>query len=238
MLLKNLFTGFFSLSLRSLGGDFRKGCVLSGSMTKSRLLPIRFKAPLNVTGFPIHWLILYTICLTSCGIFETRTPEEPGTTTLPGFIQPVQPRNVIENLENAVRFLTLDYYIRCLSTEEFVFEPSFEAQVDYPDIWQGWGLEQEEQYFNNLRSEGRGLAGHNLKFEGESYVGDDSEQVFEASYTLKVEHNRSKEVPREAKGKLRMVLKSDPEGRWTIHSWSDSGEGSEFTWSDFKAIFL
>ncbi len=178
------------------------------------------------------------ILMVSCSLFETRDPEEPGTTTVPVFIQPDRPQDVIQNLQNAVRTMNLDNYRRCLAVESFSYQPSSVAQSGNPDLWQGWGFAEEEVYFNNMRAETEGLSGHELRLDDRRFVqiSQDQEQ-FDADYQITVQHNRQG-LPVVAEGRMRLIIVRDESGSWTIESWSDATEGSDFTWSDFRAAFL
>lgn len=183
-------------------------------------------------------LLVLFLFFGACSVFETREPEQPGTTTVPVFIQPDRPRDVVENLINAVRVLNLDNYRRCLSREDFRYEPSLPAQSNNPDIWAGWGFAEEEVYFNNMRAESEGLTGHNLRFENASDVSiPPDEHRYEASYVIQVEHNRQG-LPKQASGRLRLTMKQMDDGQWFIIHWNDADGNSDFTWSDYRAAFL
>lgn len=195
--------------------------------------------PLQVrTGAFVLFICFFFI--SACEIFETRKPEEPGTTTLPVFIQPERPQDVVQNLINAVRVLNLDHYRRCFSAESFSYDPSQAARSSNPEIWVGWSLTDEEIYFNNMRAESEGLSGHELRFSDPVFVGIHSEEeLFEAGYLITVEHNRQG-LPKVATGKLRLTIVRMDDGQWTIESWVDreNGQGNDFTWSDLRAAFL
>ena len=180
----------------------------------------------------------FCLLAASCSLFETRDPEEPGTTTVPVFIQPDRPQDVIQNLQNAVRTMNLDNYRRCLDPELFSYQPSSVAQSSNPDLWQGWGFSEEEVYFNNMRAEAEGLSGHELRLENRRLVQISADQEqFDADYRITVQHNRQG-LPVEAEGRIRLIMIRDESGSWAIESWSDAAEGSDFTWSYFRAAFL
>lgn len=186
-----------------------------------------------ILGMTIIWLMM-----TSCSIFETREPEEPGSTTVPVFIQPDRPQDVVQNLINAVRAVNVDNYRRCLSFEEFVYEPTSVAQSGNPDLWQGWGVLEEQTYFSNMSSETEGLGGHDLTFEYENYTPRQTgEEQFEADYLIIINHNRQG-LPSEARGRIRLFIDRDEDGQWSIHSWSDASNGNDFSWSDFRVAFF
>lgn len=187
---------------------------------------------------PALLIIACLLSVSSCNLFETRDPEDPGTTTVPVFIQPDRPQDVIQNLQNAVRAMNADNYRRCLDSGTFTYQPSSVAQSSNPELWQGWGFAEEEVYFNNMRAEAEGLSGHELQLENSRFVQitPDQEQ-FDADYRITVQHNRQG-LPVEAEGRMRLTMNRDESGKWSIGAWSDAAEGSEFTWSDFRAAFL
>jgi hypothetical protein len=203
-------------------------CILSGKLPSRRRL-----APRSL----VATIAMLCILMASCSLFETRDPEDPGTTTVPVFIQPDRPQDVIQNLQNAVRAVNLDNYRRCLK-ESFTYQPSSGAQSSNPDLWQGWGFAEEEVYFNNMRAETEGLSGHELRLDDRRFVqiSQDQEQ-FDADYEITVQHNRQG-LPVVAAGRMRLIIVRDESGSWSIESWSDAAEGSDFTWSDFRAAFL
>ena len=182
--------------------------------------------------------MIFGAIFASCSLFDTREPEDPDTTTGPSFIQPDRPESVIENLTNAVRHMNADHYRRSLSGDEFEYEPSTVAQSSSPATWTTWGFDQEQIYFSNMRADAEGRSGHNLQFDNESRgnVGENEEQ-YEADYTLTIRHNRSG-LPEVAQGRIILTMVQAEDGQWSIRSWVDSGDGSDFTWSDFRAAFL
>ncbi len=200
--------------------------------------PGRWKIAPFTEGLHLPALFLLLLMTASCGLFETRDPEDPGTTTVPVFIQPDRPQDVIQNLQNAVRALNLDNYRRCLASETFTYQPSSRVQGENPDLWAGWGYTEEEVYFNNMRAEAEGLSGHELRLQNPRYIqiSPDQEQ-FDADYRITVQHNRQG-LPVHAEGKMRLIIVRDESGNWSVEAWSDAAEGSDFTWSDFRAAFL
>ncbi len=181
-------------------------------------------------------LLLFTTVM-SCSLFDTREPEEPGPTTGPGFIQPDQPSAVIENLTNAVRGINLTNYLRCLHEASFTYEPSSAAQSSNPGIWQGWGYNEERDYFNNLRAEAEGLSGHDLSFENEALVDQsEGEAQYEADYALTIRHESGADLEELRGSVILHMIRDESSGDWVISSWIDRGSGT--TWSDLRAAFL
>ncbi len=192
--------------------------------------------PMKLQSLTLIFLIW--LPLVSCSLFDTRDPDEPGSTSGPRFIQTDRPENVVENLVNAVTHMNLDHYLRILCDQSFSYEPSSIAQADRgPDFWQGWGLPQEEGYFRQLQGETEGRGDHRLQLHNESFLDlGDNEVRFEYDYTLTINHG--KELPEEATGKLILDMVQDELHGWVICTWSDRDGDSDFTWSDIRAEFL
>ncbi|MDI6402538.1 hypothetical protein QLX67_11075 [Balneolaceae bacterium ANBcel3] len=184
-----------------------------------------------------RFLLLFLILTTfSCGIFSTRDPEEPGTTSGSVFIPPDRATTVITNLKNAVRSMNSDHYLRSLSSDHFTFEPTADAQSRNSSLWNQWGYIDESQYFGNLSSQTANRSGHELVLENESYLSIDQTEQFEAIYRLKINHGESG-IPEEATGRMILILEQDESGDWFIRSWADFENGSSFTWSDLRYSF-
>ena len=187
------------------------------------------------------WLAICCLLafLNSCGVFQTRTPQPPLSNSAATFQQPDNPQMVIVNLENAIKSLNTQNYLRCLSDSSFMFNPTNSAQGNDPGIWNSWSKTQEQIYFQNLRSAAQNLTGNQLQFTNERYeVQSSTSQQFTANYTLTVVHNRQG-VPTVANGQLIFIIRADANGLWYINSWTDiSGGGDTFTWSDLKATFI
>ena len=182
-----------------------------------------------------------TICihLGACSLFDTREPEPPDRGDGSAFIQPDQPRDVIDNLVNAIASLNQVNYLRCLSDLGFEYTPTNQAQNNAPEIWVSWNKQDEEIYFSNLRSSAENFQGHQLQFSNENYSQDSGNtQLYTADYVLSVEHSRiSASVPTVATGSLRMTLSTGEDGLWAIESWTDIPDSDRFSWSNMRATF-
>ena len=172
-----------------------------------------------------------------CSIFSPREAEEPGGSQ--GFFQqPDRPDVVLSNLQNAIENVNLQNYLSSLNREEFRFQASEQAQTSDPLIWDSWGYDQEQIYFNNLRSAAENLSGHRLQLSDRI---DENISVNEIritiSYSITVNHNRSG-TPNIGVGRMILNLVADANGLWSITAWSDIGNGEDFTWSQFRAVFF
>ncbi len=206
-------------------------------MTLTMNRPTKHLIPLSGGTGCLFWLLMLTL-LQGCGIFETRKAEPPSTGGSV-FVQPVQPDIVISNLQDAVKTMNTQNYLRCLSDSAFHFTPTVKAQQSNPAIWNQWGKAQEQLYFDNLRASGEKLTGDQLQLNDQDIVQQSgNREQFSANYTLTVVHNRSSQgIPSVATGKLVFILQADGFGLWHIISWTDINATGSFSWSDLKAAF-
>ena len=189
----------------------------------------------------LHFGLILIIC-SGCGIFQTRKPQSPLSGNGSTFIQPDDPTIVIQNLQNAIKYVNTQNYLRCLSSTGFEFQATSEAQNNYSNIWSGWSITNEQTYFNNLQAATQNSTGNQLQLTNTSFeIQSSTKQQYKANYTLTVIHNRAQSgVPTVASGQLIFILVQDDTGLWYIQSWTDisNSGGNSFTWSDLKAIFF
>lgn len=184
-------------------------------------------------------LLSFGLMAAGCGIFETRTPEEPGAGSGSGFQQPDRAEVVIRNLQSAIAGLNTLNYMRSLSEDGFSFTPSASAFDNDPQIWQNWSRQSEENYFNNMRGSAQNQSGHALVLSDEERTPlPTGGERYTATYSLTIFHNRTGQgIPTVASGTFIMDLVQGDDGLWSVQNWTDSAGGSQFTWSDFKVTF-
>jgi hypothetical protein len=186
--------------------------------------------------------VLVCFLFVSCQLFKTREPELPTeVSTQSNWKQPVTPEITLDNLRNAVADRNTENYIRCFidsnfSERNFVFIPTQEAQIQYPEIFKNWNLRDERNYFNNLKSNVPSSGSSNLFLSGnfQSFSADSA--IYSAFYIVNFQHN-VKDVPQSAKGNLQFYLAPDRNGNWAIYKWIDIKIQNEFSWSELKAKF-
>ncbi len=188
----------------------------------------------------LGFLSLLTILFVqACGVFETRKAQPPQAGDGSTFIQPDQPDIVITNLQNAIKSMNTQNYLRCFSDSTFTFDATTASKQSNPGLWDNWNKASEQIYFNNLSAAAQNLTGDQLQLSNQSSVQSSAMDQFSADYTLTVIHNRSSSgIPTVASGRLIFIIKADSYGLWYITSWTDIGTGSTFTWSDLKVAFI
>ena len=191
--------------------------------------------------FLIKIIPAFLVAFSSCDMLKTRTPEEPTVGTQSKWEQPVTPEITIENLKNAIFDRNTENYIKCFvdtnfSDKSFKFVPNKEAKLQYPQVFVDWGLDDERNYFNNLKSSMLPGGNSSLVLSGDfKGIWSDS-AIYAGEYLLVFEHS-IKEIPQSAKGSLQFYLAPDKNRNWVIFKWVDVKSGENFSWSDLKAKF-
>ncbi len=189
-------------------------------------------------------LILIILLLSGCGLFSTRTPEEPEGGSNIEWQFPRTPRIVVENLEVAVGRRSSVDYMRSFSTEdvgsaEFVFEADPDAEANNPDVFEDWDIERERNHVQSLFSPSNlpldSLAELLIEITREPVILGDSADL-SAEYELAVGHLRDA-APRRMDGYLDFSLKRADDGGWYIRFWRDKRIAGHHCWSDLKAQF-
>ncbi|CUS99402.1 hypothetical protein JGI3_02298 [Candidatus Kryptobacter tengchongensis] len=189
--------------------------------------------------------LFFLICfaIVSCQLFKTRSPELPTEVAdQSSWKQPVTPEITLENLRNAIYNRNTENYIRCFvdsnfSEKRFTFIPTQEAQIQYPEIFKDWSLNNERNYFNNIKANVPQGAISELVLSGNFQSFSIDSAVYYASYLVSFQHV-VKDIPQSAKGNLQFYLTSDRNGNWVIYKWIDIKLQNEFSWSELKAKFI
>jgi hypothetical protein len=182
------------------------------------------------------------LLLTGCGLFDTRTPENP-ITAGSNFESPTTPTIVLRNLENALEASNAGDYRRCFSDTSqglpsFSFIPSNQGIAAAPSTFNSWGIIQEEQYIRNVFSELQDGQHCSVSFNPSNItqpiVGDSVQ--FTATYIASFPHTRAG-AERDVEGSLQFTLRKSQQNQWYIISWRDFDNDSKPSWSVVKARF-
>jgi len=188
--------------------------------------------------------VLFALFCDSCSILETRTPEAPANAVQydPAFDY----QTVLVNLKKSIQFKDPTGYLRCLSdtlnqnAALFVFEPSIEVLSRYSGLFQGWSINQERVYFQNILSKIPSDINTELKLSNTEFDGITPDSVIiQSDYILTLPHTMSS-ITQVASGGLRFIVKRQKNGLWSIQRWSDflhANDTTGETWSSLKAQF-
>ncbi len=164
-----------------------------------------------------------TILVTSCNLFETRSPEPPEGSSQ-NYPPSVSPQILIDNFLKSLNSKNITAYSVCFinyGDRSFNFIPSAEAVSIYPGIFDNWDLASEKLFAQNFFS----------KFGAEDYptfsllnqnfvlILPDS-AVFVGDYEMVV-NSRENAINNIYKGSLQMVLVPNTNGLWLIYRWYD-----------------
>lgn len=183
---------------------------------------------------------VFCVVMSSCTMFETRSPEEPSGSSVP-FQQPTSKDIVISNFKNAIAQRSEYNFIACFDTSGYYFEPSVDARQNFTNIWT---LDDERRSFVALISKISPVARFNLLFSNSEFSqpnGAADSVVYIADYVLRADHSDSLLISTRATGTLSFTIASNREsGLWSIRRWTDSRSQSDsagITWSFLKAYF-
>ena len=187
-------------------------------------------------------VLLTTVLLASCNIFETRTPESPAQTSS-NYNPPINASDVFDNMQFAFSDLNTLNYLKSFSDSSssgriFQFEPSPQARSHYIGVFLNWTKQSEQQYFDNMKSKIASGSTASLSFTlSPISIQSDSAQ-YDADYQMTIPHTQAN-IPKVFQGRAQFFLLKDPvSSTWTIWRWIDFPDAQNDTsWSDLKGAF-
>jgi hypothetical protein len=188
----------------------------------------------------IQLKILFAILLVfsvGCDIFEVRDPENP-TDTRSGYIVPVQPSDVIQNLITSFRERNANDYRKNFAEgppvvdRVFYFVPSGNVVSSFPSEW---FISEEFQYFNNLITRTPQGVPINLSFTGEQFDIQGDSAIYSAGCSLSVPVQNTE--PQIFEGSLKFTMTIDNNRTWVIYFWEDIALPDKNSWSALKVEF-
>ncbi len=191
---------------------------------------------------PSRYLLLASLTLGSCNIFETRTPESPAQTSS-NYNPPVNASDVFDNMQHAFSDLNTVNYLKSFSDTTnagrvFQFEPSAQARSQYVGVFLAWSKQSEQQYFDNMKSKIPSGSGASLVLSlNPVSVQSDSAQ-YDADYQLNIPHTQTG-IPKVFQGQAQFFLVRDRlTSTWSIWRWVDLRDAqNDPGWSDLKGAF-
>jgi hypothetical protein len=172
-----------------------------------------------------------------CGIFDTRTPENPNTVRS-NYEPPTSPDIVLVNLEFSIQDKNSNNYNKNLSTGNYEYVPDAKARQIYGIIFADWNQTSERHYYENLVSQTNPGSTSKLFLSNKitNIVTPDS-AITTVDYILVFQHKKTS-IPTTATGNMRITMKTDESAFFYINKWEDFRKNdSDFTWSELKASF-
>jgi hypothetical protein len=182
-------------------------------------------------------VIMLPFIMEACGIFDTRTPENP-VSVRSTYEPPTSPDAVTRNLTFSISEKNSNNYIKNLYPGNYRYVPDSKAQALYGTIFSEWDVQSEKLYLDNLISQTGNGASSNLFLSNTitTIISADS-SITTSDYILVFQHNKTN-IPKSAIGSLRWTMKTDVNSFYYISKWEDFRKNdSDFTWSEMKANF-
>lgn len=198
-------------------------------------------------------LCVIALALSSCGIFDTREPEPPETGNGFIWVDATSYQTLLANFEGSIEALDAENYKRVFisssdslmsggtATFTFFYNPSLDPSSRV--VFDTWGIEEERNYLQKLKSELVNSARLGLSLENvQSQQSSPNQVSITADYTLSIP-STSEVIPTTVTGFLTMQLRNVKTERgtqeWRIISWTDQDPkgGKAFSWTDLKASF-
>jgi hypothetical protein len=181
--------------------------------------------------------IALAILVAGCGIFDTRTPEEPGTGRST-FIPPTAPGIVVRNLSYSLQEKNSNNYANCINQTSYSYVPDSKSQLLYETIFRDWNANSEKFYLDNLISQTNAGASSYLFLTDTvtTLISSDS-SIATGDYIVVFQHNKTN-IPKSSVGSFRLIITSEENNFFYIEKWEDFRKNdSDFTWSELKANF-
>lgn len=182
-------------------------------------------------------VIILPFILESCGIFDTRTPEDP-VNVRSTYEPPTSPEAVIRNITFSISEKNSNNYIKNFYPDNYRYVPDSKSQAIYGTIFSEWIVLSEKLYLDNMISQTGNGASSNLFLSNTitTIISSDS-SITTSDYILVFQHNKTN-IPKSSIGNLRWTMKTDANSFYYISKWEDFRKNdSDFTWSEMKANF-
>jgi hypothetical protein len=184
-------------------------------------------------------ILIIAISLTSCDLFTTRIGEKPDQAKS-NFQPPVTASDVIENLKNSIADKNVQNYISCFvdtifAEQTYGFSASGDALSLYQIFIQGWGLNEERRYFNNMITKVPKDFPISLTLSNENYASLSGDSlVYSATYFINLPVQSGSSIPPNYEGNLEFKMLRDSKSEWVIYFWKDTKSQNLPSWSILK----
>jgi len=189
----------------------------------------------------LKWYLLILLCfLYSCGIFETRSPEEPDQSPVV-FLPATSPEVLMQNFMNSVKYKRLQNYSDCfIGDGKYNFIPAQDAFATYQSIFQNWNIVDEQRSFKSIISAASGDNTISLNFEKSQYQYTSPDSIiFTANYELHLPTVQPLNLEK-YNGRMLLTISQSIDGTYKIVRWSDFQTSNDTiypSWSILKARY-
>lgn len=173
------------------------------------------------------------IFLTSCDLLNTRTPEEPKTSSS-NFVPAYTAEILFQNFKSSIEEKITENYISCFVDSSYLDKKYIFIQSGSDQRLNDWGLESEQRYFTNLKAKLQQGSSISLTVNNIQSVpfGQDS-AFYSFDYNLIV-NSTDQELSNQYQGAAQFKIYKDSREQWVIVEWRDIKKDDFLTWSDLK----
>lgn len=189
----------------------------------------------------MKWYLLISLCfLFSCGIFETRSPEDPDQSPVV-FLPATSPEVLMQNFMNSVKYKRLQNYSDCFFGDgKYNFIPAQDAFATYQSIFQNWTIAEEQRSFKSIISAASGDNTISLNFEKSQYQYSSPDSIiFSANYEINLPTVQPLNLEK-YNGRMLLIISQTIDGTYKIVRWSDFQTSNDTiypSWSILKARY-
>jgi hypothetical protein len=182
--------------------------------------------------------VVAALSSSSCGIFDTRTSEPPGTETPCPRDEPVNADAVISNFTNAVQCFSQANYDEAVAAD-FVFIPDEEDRAFFlsqagTDIFENWGKDEEMSAVRKIFSESDTLT---VRMSERDRTPGTNEVMIRMDYVFRrvIKRDGAADSVAVFKGLAHIHLRSGESNNWAIDEWLEFRTGqADQTWGFLK----
>jgi hypothetical protein len=192
----------------------------------------------------IRHILVLSILLLSCNLFDTRDPENPVSEneTLPtAFTKEA----LFSNFKSSIELKNISEYEKLFADSSshphrFTFIPNQSSGARYAAIFSGWDKGKELKYLENaITAVG---ASSSIQFQVTSapqiitFQADSAQYIFD--YLLFVPHTRTDVNSQQFAGRCELTMAPDRNNPvWRIYRWVDFETKKDSSWSELKGQF-
>ncbi len=183
-------------------------------------------------------LVYFTliIFLFSCGLTDTRQPEDPETPRS-DFIAATTPEILFNNLTKSLEEKITENYLSSFVDTSFLnikysFIPSASSLNQFSDL-ANWNIESERQFFNNLKAVAVENSPIILVLQNENSNIQIDSAIYEYDYNITLTTSDAS-LSNMYEGSVRFTIHRDSRNWWVISKWEDIESGTNPSWSELK----
>ena len=204
------------------------------------------------TSLCFYILLQFSLTLSSCDIFSTRTPAAPDLGSTFIWTPAATPNDILTNFRGTIGVLDATNYTKCfISTKDssvagdkpvFIFTPRSGLDASSRSKFDGWNNQSEQNFMTKLHSSLVANPRLTVTFTNTAISQSNSSSAeINTNYLILLPIQSNSSIPPSISGSmiLHMVLVTTEQGtsEWRITSWSDFSlqSGNSVTFTDLKA---